>query len=67
MKKKIADIYFFLYKIMPFEFLVWIPHEKLADKYLFSLEIMPFSFCPLKKYGCSLVSRISQKLLKLDP
>ena len=46
-----------------------VPHEKIADTYFFSWQdYAPFlSYVPLKKYGCNLVSKISQKLLKLEP
>ena len=51
------------------KFHIWIPHEKIADTYFFSWQdYAPFlSYGPLKKYGCNLVSKISQKLLKLEP
>ena len=51
------------------KFHVWIPHEKIADTYFFPLQdYAPFlSYGPLKKYGCNLVSKISEKLLKLEP
>ena len=44
-------------------------HEKIADMYFFfQQDYAPFlSYGPLKKYGCNLVSKISQKLLKLEP
>ena len=51
------------------KFLIWIPHEKkLLTRILSRQEYAPFlSYGPLKKkYGCNLVSKISQKLLKLD-
>ena len=50
------------------KFLIWIPHEKIADTCFFSWQdYAPFqSYGPLKKYGCNLVSKISQKLLKLE-
>ena len=50
------------------KFHVWIPHEKIADTYFFShQDYAPFlSYGPLKKYGWNLVSKISQKLLKLE-
>ena len=51
------------------KFLIWIPQEKIANKYFFSRrDYAPFlSYGPLKKYGCSLVSKIFKKLLKLEP
>ena len=51
------------------KFHVWIPHEKIADTYFFShQDYAPFlSYGPLKKYGWNLVSKVSQKLLKLEP
>ena len=51
------------------KFHIWIPHEKIADTYFFSWQdYAPFlSYGPLKKYGCNLVSKISQKLFKLEP
>ena len=51
------------------KFLILIPHEKIADTYFFSWQdYAPFlSYGPLKKYGWNLVSKISQKLLKLEP
>ena len=51
------------------KFHIWIPHEKIADTYLFLIRIMPLSWVMAlwKKYGWNLVSKISQKLLKLEP
>ena len=51
------------------KFHVWIPHEKIADTYFFSRQdLAPFlSYGPLKKYGWNLFSKLSQKLLKLEP
>ena len=51
------------------KFLIWIYHEKIADTYFFSLQdYAPFlSYGPMKKDGCNLVNKISQKLLKLEP
>ena len=42
--------------------------KKIADTYSFSTGVCPFpELRPFeKKYGCNLVSKISQKLLKLD-
>ena len=49
------------------KFHISILHEKIADRYLFShQDYAPFlSYGPLKKYRWNLVSKISQKLLKL--
>ena len=47
------------------KFHVWIPHEKMADTYFLSIRISCYG--PLKKYGWNLVSKISKKLLKLEP
>ena len=43
--------------------------KKKADTCSFSWQDYPpfLSYGPLKKYGCNLVSKISQKLLKLEP
>ena len=51
------------------KFHVWILHEKVAVTYFFPRQdYAPFlSYGPLKKYGWNLVSKISQKLLKLEP
>ena len=51
------------------KFHMWIPHEKIADMYFLSRQdYVPFlSYGPLKIYGCNLVSKVSQKLLKLEP
>ena len=51
------------------KFLIWIPLEKKADTYFFFLTgLCPFSdLWPFEKYGCNLVSKISKKLLKLEP
>ena len=51
------------------KFHVWIPHKKIADTYFFPRQdFTPFlSYGPLKKYGWNLVSKVSQKLLKLEP
>ena len=51
------------------KFHIWILHEKIADLYFFShQDYAPFlSYGPLKKYRWNLVSKISQKLLKLEP
>ena len=48
--------------------LILIPHEKIAGRYFFSTGVCPFpELWPFeKKYGCNLVSKISQKLLKLE-
>ena len=50
-------------------FHVWIPHEKINDMYFYSHQAYApcLSYGPLKKYGWNLVSKISQKLLKLEP
>ena len=42
---------------------------KIADTYFFSdQDYAPFlSYGPLKKYGRNLFSKLSQKLLKLEP
>ena len=42
---------------------------KIADTYFFSYQDYAplLSYGPLKKYECILVSKISQKLLKLEP
>ena len=51
------------------KFHVRISHEKIADAYFFShQDYAPFlSYGPMKKYGWNLVSKVSQKLLKLEP
>ena len=51
------------------KFHVWITHEKIADTYFFPCQdYAPFlSYGLLKKYGWNLVSKISKKLLKLEP
>ena len=59
----------FLMHSISFELCIWIPHEKIADPYFFSdQDYAPFlSYGPLKKYGWNLFSKLSQKLLKLEP
>ena len=45
------------------KFLIWSPHEKIADMCFVSQQdyALFLSNGPLKKYGCSLVSKISKK------
>ena len=43
------------------KFHIWIPHEKIADTYFF------FELWPFEKCGLNLVSKLSEKLLKLEP
>ena len=62
-------ISFELCKLGFWNFYLWIPHEKIADTYFFSdQDYAPFlNYGPLKKYGWRLVSKVSRKLLKLEP
>ena len=50
------------------KFHMWIPHKKIADPYFFSFpSYLPFwSYGPLKIFEKNLVSRISQKVFKLE-
>ena len=50
------------------KFHMWIPYKKIADAYFFSFQsYLPFwSYGPLKFFEKNLVSRISQKVLKLE-
>ena len=62
--EKITGAFFFISRICPFPEL-W-PFE--ADIYFFHQNYAPsLSYAPLKKYGLNLGSKISQKLLKLEP
>ena len=50
------------------KFHMWIPHKNIADPYFFSFpSYLPFwSYGPLKIFEKNLVSRISQKVFKLE-
>ena len=51
------------------KFLIWIPHEKIADTcFIILTGLCPFpEWWPVEKNGWNLVSKISKKLLKLEP
>ena len=51
------------------KFHIWIFHDKIAAMYFFPISIMPLTWVMAlwKKYGWNFVSKISQKLLKLEP
>ena len=59
---------FLTVKASVLKFHIWIPHKKIADLYFFSfLSYLPFwSYGPLKNFEKNLVSRISQKVFKLE-
>ena len=64
------SISFELVRARVLKFHIWITHEKIADTYFFCAyqDYAPFlSYGLLKKYGWNLVSKVSQKLLKLEP
>ena len=50
------------------KFHMWIPHKNIADPYFFSFpSYLPFwSYGPLKIFEKNLVSKISQKVFKLE-
>ena len=59
---------FYTVKARVLKLYIWIPHKKIADLYFFSfLSYLPFwSYGPLKIFEKNLVSRISQKVFKLE-
>ena len=59
---------FLTVKARVLKFHMWIPHEKIANPCFFSFpSYLPFwSYGPLKIFEKNLVSRISQKVFKLE-
>ena len=56
------------FKARVLKFHMWIPHEKIANPcFFFLFRYLPFwSYGPLKIFEKNLVSRISQKVFKLE-
>ena len=56
--------HFFTVKARVLKFHMWIPHKEIANPYFFSFP--SYRYGPLKIFEKNLVSRISQKVFKLE-